>query len=264
MACQTVKVKGSLLPFTILELQNLNYESFQSELQALTQQMPGFFGGAPVVIGLDKLANFEGFNAQCLFDICQLLKLKPMAFRGLENQQSLVEAQGYLFLNQSSNRKLEDSSAAVALEDVQPPAQSPSVVVEPEPEPESQQAEVSPSPEVQVISRPGKLITQPVRSGQQVYAPGGDLIIMGNVSEAAEVMADGHIHVYGTLRGRALAGVNGDLSARIFCHKLEAQLVSVAGYFKLTEDYEENKALWRQGVQARLKGETLLLEAMPS
>ena len=258
MACQTVKVKGGLLPFTILEMQNLNYESFQSELQALTQQMPGFFGGAPVVIGLDKLTDFEGFNAQCLFDICQLLKLKPMAFRGLENQQSLVEAQGYLFLNQSASRKVEESPLVEVEEKTQPQAQSPVVVEEPE------QAEANQAPEVKVISRPGKLITQPVRSGQQVYAPGGDLIIMGNVSEAAEVMADGHIHVYGTLRGRALAGVNGDLNARIFCHKLEAQLVSVAGYFKLTEDYEENKALWGQGVQARLKGETLLLEAMPS
>ncbi len=256
MACQTVKVKGSLLPFTILELQNLNYECFQSELQALTQQMPGFFGGAPVVIGLDKLTDFEGFNAQCLFDICQMLKLKPMAFRGLEKQQSLVEAQGYLFLNQSTNRKVEETPLVEVQEKIEEKVPTQAPVAESE--------KVEASPEVQVISRPGKLIVQPVRSGQQVYAPGGDLIIMGNVSEAAEVMADGHIHVYGTLRGRALAGVNGDLNARVFCHKLEAQLVSVAGYFKLTEDYEENKALWGQGVQARLKGETLLLEAMPS
>ena len=81
-----------------------------------------------------------------------------------------------------------------------------------------------------------RLMTQPVRSGQQIVAKGGDLIILGSVSHGAELLADGHIHVHGTLRGRALAGINGDGNARIFCNQLEAELVSIAGFYRLKTD----------------------------
>jgi septum site-determining protein MinC len=75
-----------------------------------------------------------------------------------------------------------------------------------------------------------------VRSGQQIYARGGDLIVLGAVSAGAEVLADGHIHIHGTLRGRALAGVRGLESARIFCRRLDAELVSIAGHYRIAED----------------------------
>lgn len=110
--------------------------------------------------------------------------------------------------------------------------------------------------------RPTKLVTQPVRSGQQIYAQGADLIIMSQVSEGAEVLADGHIHVYGTLRGRALAGVNGDTSARIFCRSLEAELLSVAGNFVLSEDLRSRAEVWKQPTQVFLHDETLKVEAL--
>jgi septum site-determining protein MinC len=80
-----------------------------------------------------------------------------------------------------------------------------------------------------------KLITQPVRSGQRVYAK-GDLIVTATVSAGAEIMAEGNIHVYGSLRGRALAGVLGNAESRIFCSDLQAELVSVAGIYKLKDD----------------------------
>lgn len=80
------------------------------------------------------------------------------------------------------------------------------------------------------------LITQPIRSGQQVYAQGADLIVHAPVSQGAELIADGNIHVYGPLRGRALAGVSGNKNARIYCQKLEAELVSVAGHYSVSED----------------------------
>ena len=75
----------------------------------------------------------------------------------------------------------------------------------------------------------------PVRSGTQIYARGGDLIVTAAVSPGAEIMADGNIHVYGALRGRALAGVAGDIGARIFCTRLEAELVSIAGRYLVSE-----------------------------
>ena len=83
-----------------------------------------------------------------------------------------------------------------------------------------------------------KLITQPVRSGQQIYAQNSDLVVLASVSAGAELLADGNIHVYGTLRGRALAGVSGNDQARIFCLKLEAELVSIAGIYKLRDDLQ--------------------------
>ncbi len=80
------------------------------------------------------------------------------------------------------------------------------------------------------------LITEPVRSGTQIYAPGGDVIVVRSVSAGAEIIADGNIHVYGALRGRALAGATGDASARIFVGRLEAELVSIAGRYLVHED----------------------------
>jgi septum site-determining protein MinC len=91
-----------------------------------------------------------------------------------------------------------------------------------------------PAPERVAPSRP-KLVTQPVRSGTQIYAKGTDLIIVAPVSAGAEVIADGHIHVYGALRGRALAGAAGDQSARIFTQRLEAELVSIAGRYLVND-----------------------------
>lgn len=85
-----------------------------------------------------------------------------------------------------------------------------------------------------------KMITKPVRAGTQIYAKDSDLIVMASVNAGAEVIADGNIHIYAPLRGRALAGANGDLDARIFCKQLEAELVSVAGHYLLNEKMKTN------------------------
>ena len=100
------------------------------------------------------------------------------------------------------------------------------------------------------MGSPTKIITQPIRSGQQVYAPGGDLLILNSVSPGAELLADGHIHVMGALRGRALAGINGDPHAMIFCKSLEAELVSIAGQYQISEDLKDN--LWKQPARIEL------------
>lgn len=107
---------------------------------------------------------------------------------------------------------------------------------------------------------PTRIVEEPVRSGQQVYAPGGDLVVLSTVHPGAEVLADGNIHVYGTLRGRALAGIRGDVGARIFCRGLEAELVSVAGIYAVSEALDTER---RGGtVQIRLDGERLLIEPL--
>jgi len=99
-----------------------------------------------------------------------------------------------------------------------------------------------------------------VRSGQQIYARGRDLIINATVGNGAEVIADGSIHIYGRLSGRALAGAQGDAAARIYCLDFQAELVSIAGRYRVFEDLP--KELRGKPVQAWLDGEKLLIEAL--
>ena len=102
-----------------------------------------------------------------------------------------------------------------------------------------------------------RIVTQPVRGGQQIYAE-GDLIVLAPVSAGAEVLADGNIHIYAPLRGRALAGVQGNSEARIFCQSLEAELVSVAGRYRVAEDLRKTPQ-WGKAIQVMLDQDQLNL-----
>ena len=104
------------------------------------------------------------------------------------------------------------------------------------------------------------LITEPVRSGQRIFADRGDLVVVASVGSGAELIAQGNIHVYGRLRGRALAGVNGDKTARIFCQSLEAELVAIAGLYQTSDDLDP--AVRQRRVQAYLKEQTLCVEPL--
>jgi septum site-determining protein MinC len=104
------------------------------------------------------------------------------------------------------------------------------------------------------------LVTEPVRSGQQIFAERGDLVVLTSVSPGAELIARGNIHVYGALRGRALAGVHGDSAARIFCEALDAELIAIAGLYKPSEAIDPS--LRRRRVQAFLDDGTLCVEAL--
>jgi septum site-determining protein MinC len=128
------------------------------------------------------------------------------------------------------------------------------------------QADAAPAPAEEGDDAPattsptGQQHTRNVRSGQQIYARDRDLVITATVANGAEVIADGSIHVYGTLRGRALAGAQGDESARIFCTDFRPELVSIAGHYRVFEEIPrqfEGKA-----VQCRLEGEKLLIEKL--
>lgn len=111
-----------------------------------------------------------------------------------------------------------------------------------------------------VVYKPAKLITEPVRSGQQIYADSSDLIVLNTVSPGAEVIADGCVHVYGALRGRAVAGARGDTQARIFCRRFEADLVAIAGTYAVAEQMQGE--LRGKPVQASLKDGKLKLEKL--
>ena len=123
--------------------------------------------------------------------------------------------------------------------------------------PTEEAANDKPQPETLLTTRKTVVVTSPVRTGQQVYAEQADLIVLGMVSEGAEIIADGNIHVYAPMRGRALAGESGDTSARIFLQSMQAELVSIAGIYRV---FEQNlpPSLHKKAVQIELQDDERL------
>ncbi|MDD1792913.1 septum site-determining protein MinC [Enterovibrio makurazakiensis] len=110
------------------------------------------------------------------------------------------------------------------------------------------------------IQTPTKVVTTPIRSGQQVYAKNADLVVLNHVSAGAEIIADGSIHIYGVLRGRAIAGASGQKEAHIFCQNLQSELLSIAGTYWLSESIPEQYAA--QPVKVSLKEDSLNIEPL--
>ncbi|PHQ78891.1 MAG: septum site-determining protein MinC [Coxiella sp. (in: Bacteria)] len=105
------------------------------------------------------------------------------------------------------------------------------------------------------------MLTRPVRSGTQVYAKGTDLVALSAINAGAECLADGNIHCYGPLRGRALAGANGNVNAHIFCESLEAELIAIAGHY-LTQDQIKVPKIKEPLIHIYLKGDKLQIEGI--
>ncbi|MDH4870104.1 septum site-determining protein MinC [Pseudomonas sp. BN515] len=230
------QLKGSMLAITVMELAHNDLERLDRQLDEKVAQAPNFFQNTPLVMALDKLPEGEPpLDLPVLLEICRRHGLRTLAIRA---------------------QREEHIAAADALDiPVLPPSgarERPIDPVEPEAKKKVEKPAEPPKPEVQ----PTKVITTPVRGGQQVYAPGGDLVVLAAVSPGAELLADGNIHVYGPMRGRALAGIKGDTKARIFCRQLAAELVSVAGQYKVADDLRRDP-LWGQQVQVSLSGDVL-------
>ena len=233
------QLKGSAISVVVLALIDYDPSSLRQQLQEKIDQAPQFFVNSPVLINLDKLENPANLN-DCseLLQICRDLDLQPLGFTAVPDMlASAVRATGLAILPRSGERALKM----------------------PEPEP-SATPQVETVVEERWVQRVSKVITRPVRSGQQIYAEGADLIVLAQVSEGAEVLADGHIHIYGSLRGRALAGVRGDETARIFCQSMEAELISVAGNFLLRDSFADD--VMKKPVQIYLDGENVRIEKL--
>lgn len=233
------KLKGSRVTMTILELYRYDYQSFNATLATAVNSAPDFFNQTPVILSLEKCDQDGFIDFIELGELCREYGLVPVAIRGGSEEQTLsANVAGLPRLpaatGNSSGRSSESPAEAVTIREVEI--------------------------EVEVPVSANKVITTPIRSGQQVYAPGGDLVVIAPVSAGAEILADGNIHVYGPLRGRALAGVKGDTSARIFCQCLEAELISIAGNYKVNEDLQ--KEHWKESIQARLEGDQLVISPL--
>lgn len=243
MSAPDFRLKGSTVTVVVLELHRYDPDRFPEQVTERIVQAPSLLQGSPVVISLEFLEHEEAPDLQSLLVQCQEAGLRPIAFRGVaEDLVEAAAATGLALLPAGNGKE-------------RPVVEEPAPTPEAPPEAVQVHTEEAASP-----ARPTRTVTRPVRSGQQVYAEGGDLIVLAAVSEGAEVLADGNIHIYGPLRGRALAGVHGDASARIFCQHLDAELISVAGHFLLSDGIADT--VRRKPVHVTLDGEVLNVSAL--
>lgn len=225
----------------------------KESLEALKKRLgptPGVYSAEPAVLDFSSWSESElADHAIELAAYAQLLEAAGVHLVEVRGNSDFLETQ-----SDALGLRCEVSTATVETEEVTPLTDSSDgkVVVDslPDSATEPTQAETSPPtqqppvPEFDNSARRTLVIDQPVRSGQKIYAQGADLIVMGQVSAGAEVIADGNVHVYGVLRGRALAGAAGDSQARIISTCFEAELVAVAGYYLTFEGGfpEENRS----------------------
>lgn len=221
---EAFQLKGSLFTLTVLQLLDADVKAFSRQLQQLVKLAPKFFQYAPMVIDLQSLSQAKAsIDIEAFTNALREFTMIPVGVRGgTIEQHDKAKAAGLAILSVSKTETGENNG----------------LISKPKEKHEDKQEKDKPvTADVQKLSKygPSKIITRPVRSGQQVYARGGDLIVVAPVSHGAELLADGSIHVYGSLRGRALAGITGDENARIFCQSMDAELVSVAGNYIVNE-----------------------------
>jgi septum site-determining protein MinC len=208
-------VQGALFTVMVVRAAMLRESAFAFQLARQVERSPRFFQDAPVVLDLTGASDFT--SAAEFAEARDVLREHTLALVGVQNaappQLAAAAAAGLASFAPSTATASRRAARGGS-----------------DPEPEAAPPPPTPRP-----SATARLVTQPVRSGTQIYARGTDLIVTAAVSPGAELVADGNIHVYGALRGRALAGASGDAGARIFCSRLEAELISIAGRYLVSE-----------------------------
>lgn len=201
------QIKGGPVTLSTIHLQTENLNEIAVQLAATIAQSPTFFANAPIVIDFNQLAQHTAINLDQLVQLLRQYSLIPI---GIRSKNESVRAAAILLglatftTDQPSSRQSADDKLETKL--------------------------------TNKSYQPTKVITQPIRSGQQIYAKEADLLVLSSVSPGSEILADGNIYIYGTLRGRALAGINGNKEARILCQNLDAELISVAGHYQISEN----------------------------
>lgn len=245
-----LEFKSSTFFAPILILFNNDMIAIEEALQEKINLAPEFFKDSPLIIDLRELNKLQqDFDFAQIVQIVRKVGFFPVGIRGGNEQQNM---QARTLSIPVDNGRDQASSAAFGEPQKHDMAQQPPAQTEPAVANESAQPGAAPPPTAATM-----MITQPIRSGQRIYAT-GDLIILSQVSAGAEIMAEGNIHVYNTLRGRALAGVHGNTAARIFCFDLQAELISIAGDYKTSEDL--NKQSHDGPVQIYLQDHALIIK----
>ena len=214
-------LKFGQVGMTTLRVLQTDIDAIAREMGSKLKSAPHMLERAPIAVDLGQLAELPALDwVRELLASLRALGLFPVGIAyGTGAIDELARALDMpLFARFRSAYEPESSTAAEPAEAAAPVASAPPAAAPGGP------------------ARAAMHVANPVRSGQQVYARGRDLVILGSVSAGAEVIADGSIHVYGALRGRALAGALGDTEARIYCQEFRAELVSIAGQYKVLED----------------------------
>lgn len=217
----------------------LPFEDWLARLDDLAARSAGFFLRRPVLLDVDGL----DIDRSQLRDLVEQLGRRSVRIMGIEGARpSLLGAD--LPPGLADGRPVSDFEAPVAEKEDEAATPQSTAPIVPQP----------------AKATPSMIVTEPVRSGQSIFFPEGDVTLVGSVASGAEIVAGGSIHIYGTLRGRAMAGTMGNASARIFCRKLEAELISIDGYYKTAEDMEPG--LRGKAVQIWLEDDAIKTETL--
>lgn len=219
-------------------------DTLRTELAQRFEATPEFFAGDTVAIDVRRLAGDERVAVPALAEMLAEFRMKPIGVVANSEQTDWAVVEGLPRLDSHERRISRGPRESEAI---------PELAVEP-----AEAAPAQAAPDTGAIA--STIIDKPLRSGQQVYAK-GDLIILDLVSYGAEVIAEGNIHIYAPLRGRALAGVKGKLDARIFCTCLEPELISIAGIYR-TGEYALPPDVQGRSVQVRLVDDKLIFEPL--
>ncbi len=233
-----------------LRVRTLDVAQLAQEMRERVQRAPKLFERAAVIVDFGGLAQTPDVaTARALIDALRDAGVIPvaLAYGSSDNEKLAIELGLPLLAKFRAQYEPVGGTAAPA------PRSEPAAAAEAAP------AKTAPAP-VAHGGQPGLIQTAPVRSGQQIYADNRDLTVLATVGAGAEVLADGSIHIYGALRGRALAGAQGNEKARIFCREFHAELVAVAGHYKVLEDIP--KELRGKAVQIWLENEQLNIAAL--
>jgi len=244
-----VKIKNAKLDFFVLHIFTTDMTLVERELADKLAQNPDFFAATPVALNLAGIADDEAVpDFSALTARMRQLGLQLVGIlAGSPAQQDAATEAGLGVFRES--RGAVRSHPAVPEPAEQPPA-------EPELPPEPAVTQEPSTAEEQATAT--MVIDRPVRTGQRIYAKDSDLVLLAVVNAGAEVMADGDIHAYAPLRGRALAGARGNRAARIFAQAMEAELVSIAGLFQVYEDGLPDTVRGKPA-QVRLEGDRLII-----
>jgi len=236
-------IKSASLPLVSFLLKTPDISALQADMTRRLGATPGFFDNDPVVIDLSVLE--DPHQQLDLPSVCLMLRthhMLPVAVRGANEHQLANAYQAGLF--EASDLSIQTPAAPRVETVVQEVIREVEVV-----------REVQTGGAAMVIDKP-------LRSGQHVYAKGRDLIVLAMVNPGAEIMADGHIHVYAPLRGKAIAGARGDEQARIFTSCLEAELLSIAGTYRTSGDSPLPGDVAGKAAQVSLQGDKLVMQAL--
>ena len=248
---QAGELKFGQVGIANLRVRTLDPAQLAAEMRERVERAPNLFARAAVVLDFGGLSKAPALDdARALVDGLRGAGVLPVALAyGTREVEALSQQLG-LPLLAKFRAQYERGDGNVA-----PASPEPARAAAPAPA----QAAPAPAPSLANV-QPGLMQATPVRSGQQVYAENRDLTCLAAVGAGAEVIADGSIHIYGALRGRALAGAQGNESARIFCREFHAELVAVAGHYKVLEDI--SMELRGKPVQVWLEGGQLKLAAL--